>query len=126
MRKYFLIFVSLFYISSAFASGHLSSKDKKATLKCAGLYYANSMIPQGTLELDKIVYSIAAKKFLTSYLINEGVEENLINSELNKSIDELYGKPYDEKKTGDCDKYIYKLIPESKAEIDKLVKSGIY
>ena len=84
------------------------------------------MIPQGTLELDKIVYSIAAKKFLTSYLINEGVEENLINSELNKSIDELYGKPYDEKKTGDCDKYIYKLIPESKAEIDKLVKSGIY
>ncbi len=126
MRKYFLIFVSLFYASSAFASGHLSSKDKKATLKCAGLYYANSMIPQGTLELDKIVYSIAAKKFLTSYLIKEGVEENLINSELNKSIDELYGKPYDEKKTGDCDKYIYKLIPESKAEIDKLVKSGIY
>ena len=55
MRKYFLIFVSLFYISSAFASGHLSSKDKKATLKCAGLYYANSMIPKGTLELDKIV-----------------------------------------------------------------------
>ena len=31
-----------------------------------------------------------------------------------------------EKKTGDCNKYIYKLIPESKAEIDKLVKSGIY
>ena len=30
------------------------------------------------------------------------------------------------KKTGDCDKYIYKLIPEAKAEIDKLVKSGIY
>ena len=30
------------------------------------------------------------------------------------------------KKTGDCNKYIYKLIPESKAEIDKLVKSGIY
>ena len=44
----------------------------------------------------------------------------------NKSVDELYGKPYDAKKTGECDKYIYKLIPESKAEIDKLVKSGIY
>ena len=84
------------------------------------------MIPQGTLELDKIVYSIAAKKFLTSYLIKEGVKEDFINSELNKSIDELYGKSYDEKKTGDCDKYIYKLIPESKSEIDKLVKSGIY
>ena len=87
---------------------------------------ANSMIPQGTLELDKIVYSISAKKFLTSYLIKEGVKEDFINTELNKSIDELYGKAYDEKKTGECDKYIYKLIPEAKVEIDKLVKSGIY
>ena len=100
-------------------------KTKKATLKCTGLYYANSMIPQGTLELDKIVYSIAAKKFLTSYLIKE-VKEDFINTELNKSIDELYGKPYDEKKTSECDRYIYKLIPESKLQIDKLVKSGIY
>ena len=125
MKKFFIIlFLTAF--SSVYAEGHLSEKDKKAALKCTGLYYANSMIPQGTLELDKIVYSIAAKKFLTSYLIKEGVKENFINTELNKSIDELYGKPYDKKKTGDCDKYIYKLIPESKAEIDKLVKSGIY
>jgi hypothetical protein len=84
------------------------------------------MIPQGSLKLDKIVFSIAAKKFLTSYLIKEGVKENIVNAELIKSVDELYGKPYNEKKTGDCNKYIYKLIPESKAEIDKLVKSGIY
>ena len=125
MKKFFIIlFLTAF--SSAYAAGHLSEKDKKATLKCTGLYYANSMIPQGTLELDKIVYSIAAKKFLTSYLIKEGVKEDFINSELNKSIDELYGKPYDERITGECDEYIYKLIPESKSEIDKLVKSGIY
>ena len=126
MKKIFFILVSLICLNSAFASGHLSDKDKKATLKCTGLYYAHSMIPQGTLELDKIVYSIAAKKFLTSYLIKEGVKEDLLNSELNKSIDELYGKPYDEKKASDCDQYIHKLIPESKVEIDKLVKSGIY
>ena len=125
MKKFFIIlFLTAF--SSAYAAGHLSEKDKKATLKCTGLYYANSMIPQGTLELDKIVYSISAKKFLTSYLIKEGVKEDFINSELNKSIDELYGKPYDERITGECDEYIYKLIPESKSEIDKLVKSGIY
>ena len=125
MKKIFVIFIMLFF-TSAYAMGHLSEKDRKATLKCTGLYYANSMIPQGTLELDKIVFSIAAKKYLTSYLIKEGVKEDLVNTELNKSVDELYGKPYDEKKTGDCTKYIYKLIPESKAEIDKLVKSGIY
>ena len=124
MKKILIIYLLL--ISTVSAAGHLSEKDKKATLKCTGLYYANSMIPQGTLELDKIVYSIAAKKFLTSYLIKEGVKEDLLNSELNKSVDELYGKPYDEKKASDCDQYIHKLIPESKAEIDKLVKSGIY
>jgi len=125
MKKIITVFF-FFLVSAVNAGGHLSDKDKKATLSCTGLYYANSMIPQGTLELEKIVYSIAAKKFLTSYLIKEGVKEDFINTELNKSIDELYGKPYDEKKVGDCDAYIHKLIPESKAEIDKLVKSGIY
>ena len=124
--KKLITFISLFLFTVVNAGGHLSEKDKKETLKCTGLYYANSMIPQGTLELDKIVFSIAAKKYLTSYLIKEKVEEDLINVELNKSVDELYGKPYDEKKTENCTKYIYKLIPEAKKEIDKLVKSGIY
>ena len=125
MKKIYITF-SLLLFSTLNAAGHLSDKDKKATLECAGLYYANSMIPQGTLKLDKIVHSIAAKKFLTSYLIKEGVKEDVVNSQLNKSVDELYGKPYDEKKTINCDRYIYKLIPESKVEIEKLVKSGIY
>ena len=124
--KKLITFISLFLFSVVNAGGHLSEKDKKETLKCTGLYYANSMIPQGNLELDKIVFSISAKKYLTSYLIKEKVEEDLINVELNKSVDELYGKPYDEKKTENCTKYIYKLIPEAKKEIDKLVKSGIY
>ena len=124
--KKIITFTSLFLFSVANAAGHLSEKDRKATLKCTGLYYANSMIPQGTLELDKIVFSIAAKKYLTSYLIKEGMKEDFVNTELNKAVDELYGKPYDDKKTGKCNKYIYKLIPESKVEIDKLVKSGIY
>ena len=70
--KKIIILISLFLFSAVNAAGHLSEKDKKATLKCTGLYYANSMIPQGTLELDKIVFSIAAKKYLTSYLIKEG------------------------------------------------------
>ena len=125
MKKIYITF-SLLLFSTLNAAGHLSDKDKKATLECAGLYYANSMIPQGTLKLDKIVHSIAAKKFLTSYLTKEGVKEDVVNSKLNKSVDELYGKPYNEKETINCDKYIYRLIPESKVEIEKLVKSGIY
>ena len=124
--KKIITFLALLSFSSVYGAGHLSENDRKATLRCAGLYYANSMIPQGTLKLDKIVHSIAAKKFLTSYLIKEGIKEDVVNSELNKSVDALYGKPYDEKKTINCDKYIYRLIPESKAEIEKLIKSGIY
>ena len=54
------------------------------------------------------------------------VKENLVNSELNKSVDELYGKAFDKKKTEECTKYIYKIIPSSKKEIEKLVRSGIY
>ncbi len=126
MMKIFFITLTFAIFSSAYAGGHLSAKDKKATLDCAGLYYANSMIPQGTLKLDKIVHSIASKKFLTTFLIKEGVKEDEVNSKLNKSVDELYGKPYDEKKTSGCDKFINKLIPESKKEIEKLVRSGIY
>ena len=68
MKKIITVFF-FFLVSAVNAGGHLSDKDKKAILSCTGLYYANSMIPQGTLELEKIVYSIAAKKFLTSYLM---------------------------------------------------------
>ena len=84
--KIIYIFITLLLFSALNAAGHLSDKDKKATLECTGLYYANSMIPQGTLKLDKIVHSIAAKKFLTSYLIKEGAKEDVVNSELNKSV----------------------------------------
>ena len=68
--KKIIIFIYLFLFASAYAAGHLSDKDKKATLKCTGLYYANSMIPQGTLKLDKIVHSIAAKKFMTERVLH--------------------------------------------------------
>ena len=104
----------------------MSDDDKKKTIECAGIYYANSMIPQAELELEKIVHSFAAKKFLSSYLVNEGVNEENLNKELIKVVDERYGKPYEENTTKECDSFIYKLIPNSENEIDKLVKSGIY
>ena len=104
----------------------MNNSDKSKTIECTGIYYANSMIPQGELELEKIVHSFAAKKFLNSYLIQEGVKEEKLNEELLKIVDVRYGKPYEENTTKECDSFIYKLIPNSKDEIDKLVKSGIY
>ena len=124
MKKLILTLISVLFLTSAYAG--MSDDNKKRTIKCTGIYYSNSMIPQGELELEKIVHSFAAKKFLSTYLVNEGVNEDNLNKELIKVVDERYGKPYDENITKECDGFIYKLIPNSKSEIDKLIKSGIY
>ena len=126
MKKIILTLIFTIMSSLSFADGHLTEDQKKKTIECAGIYYANSMIPQAELELDKIVHSFAAKKFLSSYLVKEGVNEDNLNKELIKIVDVRYGKPYEENTTKECDSFIYKLIPNSKSEIDKLVKSGIY
>ena len=104
----------------------MSDSDKSKTIECTGIYYANSMIPQGELELEKIVHSFAAKKFLNSHLINEGVKEEKLNEEILKVVDIRYGKPYEEKTTKECDNFIFELIPNSKDEIKKIAESGIY
>ena len=124
MKKIIVTFLSVIFLTSAYAG--MSDGDKKKTINCTGIYYANSMIPQAELELEKIVHSFAAKKFLSSHLVKEGVNEDNLNKELINIVDERYGKPYEENTTKACDSFIYKLIPNSKSEIDKLVKSGIY
>ena len=123
--KFFSI-LSLFLIINFSASAGMSDSDKSKSIECTGIYYANSMIPQGELELEKIVHSFAAKKFLNSYLIKEGVEEEKLNKEVLKVVDIRYGKPYEEETTKNCDNFIYKLIPSSKDEIRKIAESGIY
>ena len=126
MKKLFFHLVIFLSPIVCFADGHLTEDQKKKTIECAGIYYANSMIPQAQLELDKIVHSFAAKKFLSSYLVKEGLNEDNLNTELIKIVDVRYGKPYEENTTKECDSFIYKLISNSKSEIDKLIKSGIY
>ena len=126
MKKIILTLLFVSFTFSAFADGHLSKADKEKTIECTGIYYANSMIPQGELELEKIVHSFAAKKFLNSYLIEEGVEEGKLNKELLKVVDIRYGKPYEEATTQECNKFIFKLISGSKDEIKKIAESGIY
>ena len=104
----------------------ISKNDEDKLTNCTGIYYAYSMIPQGQLELDKIVHSVASKKFLNSYLIDKGVSEEKLNKELLKIVDKLYGKPYDENSVKECDEFVYKKIPNSKDEVLKIVNSGIY
>ena len=124
IKKIILTLSIVIFPLIAFAG--ISDSDKSKTIECTGIYYANSMIPQGELELEKIVHSFAAKKFLNSYLLKEGVGEEKLNKELLKIVDIRYGKPYEEKTTNECDKFIYNLISSSKDEIKKIVESGIY
>ena len=112
-------------MASAAIAG-MNEKDKSKTMECTGIYYANSMIPQGELELEKIVHSFAAKKYLNSYLIKAGFNEEKLNKEVLKVVDVRYGKLYEEKITKECDDFIFKLIPGSKDEIKKIAESGIY
>ena len=125
MVKRIILILSIIVIPLA-SFAEISKNDEDKLTNCTGIYYAFSMIPQGQLELDKIVHSFAAKKFLSSYLVKEGVNEDNLNKELIKIVDVRYGKPYEESTTKECDSFIYQLIPNSKDEIDKLIKSGIY
>ena len=124
MKKFLIILFFVFFNSVTYAE--MSDKDKSKTIECTGIYYANSMIPQGELELEKIVHSFAAKKYLNSYLIEAGVNEEKLNKEVLKVVDTRYGKPYEEETTKECDNFIFKLIPGSKDEIKKIAESGIY
>ena len=123
MKKYILIILS--FLIFPFCSV-AETKDQKQLVNCTGIYYAYSMIPQGQLELDKIVHSIAAKKFLNTHLLKTGLNEDKLNKDLLAIVDELYGQPYDGDKVRKCDDYIYKTISNSKEEILKIVNSGVY
>ena len=116
----------LLIMTSSITFADMNDSNKSKTIECTGIYYANSMIPQGELELEKIVHSFAAKKFLNSYLLKEGVKEEKLNEELLKVVDIRYGKPYEEETTKKCNEFIFKLISESKDEIKKIAESGIY
>ena len=125
MKKIVIYILSILTIISM-AKADMNDSDKSKTIECTGIYYANSMIPQGELELDKIVHSFAAKKFLNSYLVKDGINEEKLNKETLKVVDERYGKPYEEDTTKNCDNFIFKLIPGSNDEIKKIAESGIY
>ena len=124
IKRVILILSIVIFPLATFAE--ISKDDEDKLTNCTGIYYAYSMIPQGQLELEKIVHSIAAKKFLNSYLIEKGVNEEKLNKELLKIVDELYGKPYDENSVKKCDEFVYKTVSNSKDEILKIVNSGIY
>ena len=119
MKK--LLTLSLFVILSFSSSNaKINESDKEKLIKCLGLYAAHSFLTQDKLSLAKIEHSLGGKKFLTMYLLENGMSEDEVNKKMVEITDEIYGQPFDEKGSKNCDVYVYNLIPGSKEKIDVL------
>ena len=119
MKK--LLTLSIFIILSFSSSNaKINESDKEKLIKCLEIYAAHSFLTQDKLSLAKIEHSLGGKKFLTMYLLENGMSEDEVNKKMVEITDEIYGQPFDEKGSKNCDVYVYNLIPGSKEKIDVL------
>ena len=120
MRKIVVLFFLLVYHANAFAGGHITQADKEEAIKCLGHYTAITFIPANEVEAIQIEYALASFKIAKAYLLNEKVKEDKINKGTIEELDKLIGKPFNKGRNDECNSFIYKLIPGSKADIEKL------
>ena len=119
MKK--LLTLSLFLILPfSSLNAKINDSDKEKLVKCLGLYAAHSFLTQDKLSLENIEHSLGGKKFLIKYLQENGMDKDEVNKKMIEITDEIYGQPFDEKGSKDCDSYVYNLIPGSKEKIDEL------
>ena len=114
---FFLVFTSVH------AGGHISKKQKQETIQCLGHYSATAVLPADTIEVTDMEMALASVKVIRSFLQKEQVSEDEINKGMNEYVDKVYGKPFDKGMNNECNKFIYKLIPSSKEEIEKLSRT---
>ena len=121
------IFISLILVSSiiisSFAAGHLTKAQKENAIECLGHYTATAVLPADTVEVKDIEIALAASKVIREYLNKEGIKNDEINKGMNVYVDKVYGKPFNKEKNSECNKFIYKLIPGSEQEIEKLSRT---
>ena len=110
----------LIILSFSSSNAKINESDKEKLIKCLGLYAAHSFLTQDKLSLAKIEHSLGGKKFLTMYLLENGMNEDEVNKKMVEITDEIYGQPFDEKGSKNCDVYVYNLIPGSKEKIAEL------
>ena len=119
MKKFLTL--SLFLILPfSFLNAKINDSDKEKLVKCLGLYAAHSFLTQDKLSLENIEHSLGGKKFLIKYLQENGMDEDEVNIKMIEITYNIYGQPFDEKGSKDCDTYVYNLIPGSKEKIDEL------
>ena len=119
MKKFLTLSLFLILLFSS-SNAKINDSDKEKLVKCLGLYAAHSFLTQDKLSLENIEHSLGGKKFLIKYLQENGMDEDEVNKKMIEITDKIYGQPFDEKGSKDCDTYVYNLIPGSKEKIDEL------
>ena len=119
MKKFLTLSLFLILLFSS-SNAKINDSDKERLVKCLGLYAAHSFLTQDKLSLENIEHSLGGKKFLIKYLQENGMDKDEVNKKMIEITDEIYGQPFDEKGSKDCDTYVYNLIPGSKEKIDEL------
>ena len=119
MKKFLTLSLFLILPFSSL-NAEINDSDKEKLVKCLGLYAAHSFLTQDKLSLENIEHSLGGKKFLIKYLQENGIDKDEVNKKMIEITDEIYGQPFDEKGSKDCDTYVYNLIPGSKEKIDEL------
>ena len=119
MKKFLTLSLFLILPFSSL-NAKINDSDKEKLVKCLGLYAAHSFLTQDKLSLENIEHSLGGKKFLIKYLQENGMDKDEVNKKMIEITDEIYGQPFDEKGSKDCDAYVYNLIPGSKEKIDEL------
>ena len=109
--------------SSAYADGHITKKQKQETLQCLGHYTATGVLPADSIDLKDLEMALASAKVVRTFLQNEKVSDDEINKGMNEYVDKVYGRPFDKTMNNKCNKFIYKLIPGSKEEVEKLSRT---
>ena len=93
---------------------------------CRNFYIDSIFIKQGELPNGDLAYkenSLAAAKVTREFLTNEGVLEDKINSSINSTVDEMFGKPYQKTLMDNCYAFIFKLIPNGKEKVEETSKT---
>ena len=119
----FLTIIFFLVFTSVHAGGHISKKQKQENIQCLGHYSATAVLPADTIEVTDMEMALASVKVIRSFLQKEQVSEDEINKGMNEYVDKVYGKPFDKGMNNECNKFIYKLIPGSKEEIEKLSRT---
>ena len=125
MKKFLTLSLFLILPFSSL-NAKINESDKEKLVKCLGLYAAHSFLTQDKLSLENIEHSLGGKKFLIKYLQENGMDEDEVNKKMIEITDNIYGQPFDEKGSKDCDTYVYNLIPGSKEKIDELGSNQYY